>query len=248
VSGRFPFYPLLALAGVFLSALVWTLLIRRRSAPADPRLAIVYFAGLAGALVGAQIVYLLAEGWLPPPDGSAAAASAVPWRPWTAGKSVLGALLAGYGSVEAAKRATGYRAATGDLFALAAPLGLLAGRIGCLLQGCCAGRPLESSWYTIRGQDGVSRWPAVPVEMAFQAGFLAFALAARRRGALRGQLFHTYLMAYGAIRFAHEFARDTPRLLGPLSGYHLAALAVLALGWVRDRSRRTAAAAQPAGP
>ena len=51
-----------------------------------------------------------------------------------------------------------------------------------------------------------------------------------RQDALRGQLFHVYLMAYGAFRFAHEFMRDTPRWMGPWSGYHVLALAVAALG------------------
>ena len=48
-------------------------------------------------------------------------------------------------------------------------------------------------------------------------------------------------MAYGVFRFAHEFVRDTPRVLGPLSGYHLASAALVMLGawgWGR-RSRGT---------
>jgi phosphatidylglycerol:prolipoprotein diacylglycerol transferase len=44
------------------------------------------------------------------------------------------------------------------------------------------------------------------------------------------QHFHIYLIAYGIFRFAHEFVRDTPRILGPLSGYQIAALGVAMLG------------------
>jgi phosphatidylglycerol:prolipoprotein diacylglycerol transferase len=39
-----------------------------------------------------------------------------------------------------------------------------------------------------------------------------------------------YLIAYGLFRFAHEFVRAEPRIMGPLSGYQFAALAVLGLG------------------
>jgi phosphatidylglycerol:prolipoprotein diacylglycerol transferase len=58
-----------------------------------------------------------------------------------------------------------------------------------------------------------------------------------RRHALNGQLFHVYLIAYGVFRFFHEFARATPPLLGPITGYQIAALAVLALGLLRFRQR-----------
>ncbi len=47
-----------------------------------------------------------------------------------------------------------------------------------------------------------------------------------------GQHFHLYLIAYGLFRFAHEFFRETPRILGPITGYQLAALAIVGLGAV----------------
>jgi prolipoprotein diacylglyceryltransferase len=40
-------------------------------------------------------------------------------------------------------------------------------------------------------------------------------------------------MFYGIFRFAHECFRDTPRLVGGLSGYHLLAMGILLLGLVR---------------
>ena len=45
-----------------------------------------------------------------------------------------------------------------------------------------------------------------------------------------GQRFHIYLIAYGVFRFFHEFLRDTPAILGPFSGYQIAALAIIILG------------------
>ncbi|NDH30271.1 MAG: hypothetical protein EBX72_07290, partial [Betaproteobacteria bacterium] len=49
------------------------------------------------------------------------------------------------------------------------------------------------------------RWPAVPLEIAFNLAILTIFLFVRQRRLLPGQLFHVYLMAYGVFRFAHEF-------------------------------------------
>jgi phosphatidylglycerol:prolipoprotein diacylglycerol transferase len=231
-------HPLLALGGVFLSVFLWIFLLRGRPGRSDGRLTLVYLAALAGAFLGAKLIYLAAEGWLHlPGDGDSAAASAWWWH-WLAGKSILGALLGGYAAVEITKRGLGYASPTGDLFAVVVPAGLLVGRAGCLLHGCCPGVPLDGAWYTLRDAHGIARWPAVPVELGFNAVFLLFAVVALRRRLFAGQPFHLYLIAYGLFRFAHEFLRDTPRLLGPLSGYHAAALGVLALGALRHRERR----------
>jgi len=232
-------YSWLLLAGVGLTAWMWA-----RAARRDARLPVVYVAALVGALVGAKVVYLLAEGWIDwgRPDTA---------RRWLTGKSVLGSLLLGYPAVEWAKQVVGYRTATGDRFAVVAPLGIGLGRVGCWLEGCCPGRVIEPAWYGIRGTDGLVRWPSVPMELAFNIVALAAVGWFALRGRFRGQRFHLYLMGYGVFRFAHEFLRDTPRWVGWLSGYHVAAAAVLLLGVVRFRQRareeRRAAGDGPGG-
>ncbi|MCX6865843.1 MAG: prolipoprotein diacylglyceryl transferase [Verrucomicrobia bacterium] len=55
-------------------------------------------------------------------------------------------------------------------------------------------------------------------------------LILRWRTILPGQHFHIYLIAYGVFRFFHEFFRDTPRLIGPFSGYQFLALGVAGMG------------------
>jgi len=211
-------YTWLLLAGVVISFLFW-----KRRARQDKRLIFIYGAALVGAFFGAKIVYLLAEGWLHfgAPDM---------WPQLAAGKSILGALLGGYVFVELAKRHVGYERATGDDFALIAPIGIGLGRVGCLIHGCCLGAVCSPRWYTLKDIDGISRWPAVPVELAFNLFAFALFLFLRHRRLLPGQHFHLYLVGYGLFRFAHEFVRATPRLLGPFSGYHFAALAVALFG------------------
>jgi len=211
-------YGLLMFAGVFLSLTIWS-----RQHQRDQRLTLIYAAALAGAFLGAKLVYVAAEGWLHWHDASR-------WQALLAGKSITGALLGGYAAVELAKWFVGYRSPIGDWFALIARPGIMLGRVGCMLQGCCLGRPCEPSWFTVADSGGVARWPAPQAEFVFNAVALATVWLLRRHNALPGQHFHLYLIAYGLFRFGHEFLRATPSLVGPISGYQIAALAVAALG------------------
>ena len=149
---------------------------------------------------------------------------------------MTGALLGGVLGVETAKSITGYRHGTGDMFAVTVPLALAIGRVGCVFAGCCQGVECDAAWWTVTDTHGHARWPAPQVEMAFNLLFLAWALCAWRFGWMRGQRFNIYLMAYGAFRFAHEFARDDARWFGTFGGYHVVALAIIATGaWMYAR-------------
>lgn len=224
------------LAGIFVSIAWWSRLARR-----DERLVLIYIAALAGAFLGAKVVYLGAEGWLHWHDADR-------WMILATGKSITGALLGGYLAVELAKKYLKYPGTTGDWFALVAPLGILLGRIGCMLHGCCLGRECLASWYTLNDVNGVPRWPASQMEFIFNALFLGLVLGLRRWRLWPGQHFHLYLMAYGIFRFAHEFLRDTPQILGPLSGYQVAALGIFALGLTGFLRRRRPGRSLEAAP
>lgn len=91
------------------------------------------------------------------------------------------------------------------------------------------------------------RWPAVPVELAFNLLFVAAVLPLiRHKGSpnawWRGQCFHLYLISYGLFRFSHEFLRDTPKSAWGIGGYQIAALGLVVLGgwrgWQRIRVQR----------
>ena len=217
-------YGWLLLAGIAVSAIFWMRLARR-----DDRLLIIYVAALIGAFMGAKLAYLLAEGWrdFGRPDA---------WLRLATGKSILGALLGGYGAVELAKGWVGYRGVTGDWFAMIAPVGIILGRVGCWLHGCCLGRVCEPHWFTVRDALNTERWPAVPIEVLFNVAMLALFFLLRWRQRLAGQHFHLYLIGYGTFRFLHEFLRDTPRLAGILTGYQLISIAMIGFGaWAFQR-------------
>ena len=94
-------YGWLMLLGIGVTLVFWARLARR-----DNRLLLIYIAGLAGAFLGAKIVYLAAEGWLfwNAPDR---------WVIWATGKSIVGALPGGYLAVEFAKKQLG---SVGELY------------------------------------------------------------------------------------------------------------------------------------
>ncbi len=222
-----PAYGLLMIGGIVVSATIWQRIARSRSIPS-----VVFIGGLVGAVLGAKVAYLFAEMpfiWHQPNF----------WQNLLIGRTVLGGLLGGYAGVEWGKAQMRYTPPTGDLFALAVPLGLAIGRIGCYLQGCCLGRVCSPAWYAITDPNGHPRFPASLMEAAFNLLFLAVAVPMYRRGIARGQLFHIYLIAYGLFRFGHEFLRDTPKIICPFSPYHLLALAVVALGARRYAQRAT---------
>ena len=219
-------YGWLMLTGIIVSLALWMRMGRR-----DPRLIYVYLGALGGAFLGAKLIYLAAEGWLHWQDENR-------WLQLATGKTILGGLIGGYAGVELAKWLVGYKNATGDWFALVAPLTIMLGRVGCVVHGCCLGRVCSPAWFTTTDATGVARWPAALVELIFNGAFLLVALALRRARILPGQHFHIYLMAYGIFRFAHEYLRATPVIAGGLSGYQIAAVAVAVLGFVGFMRRR----------
>lgn len=221
-------------AGILVSIAFWSRVSRR-----DQRLVWIYIGALIGAFAGAKVCYLLAEGWLDTgrPDF---------WIRLATGKTIVGGLLGGYIGVELTKSVVKYRQPTGDWFALIAPAGILLGRVGCLLHGCCLGAVCERSWFTVRDSSGIDRWPAVPVEMAFNlAAILAFVFLRKRRF-LTGQHFHLYMMGYGLFRFGHEFLRADRSIAGRFTGYHFFALLLFIaglIGFCKRRNKYRAAAA-----
>lgn len=211
-------YGWLMLAGICLSVIFWWRLANR-----DSRLLVIYFGALGGAFFGAKVVYLLSEGWMHWQDQNR-------WIQLATGKTITGGLLGGYAGVEIAKSLLGYAGVTGDWFAAITPVTIMLGRVGCWFHGCCRGVACTETWYTVRDADGVCRWPSVPAEILFNFTAFATVIILRRQRLFAGQHFHLYLMGYGVFRFFHEFMREEPHLIGPITGYQLAAFAVAALG------------------
>jgi phosphatidylglycerol:prolipoprotein diacylglycerol transferase len=111
---------------------------------------------------------------------------------------------------------------TTDVFAPGIALGHIVGRLGCLMAGCCFGRPAAVPWaITFRDPAaaanvgtplGVPLHPTQLYEAGAEALILLVLLALERRGRpFPGRTFWTYMLLYGASRFFIEFYRGDNR-------------------------------------
>ena len=160
----------------------------------------------------------------------------------------------------------------GDLMALVVPVGHAIARIGCLLNGCCFGRPWagpfaitypavgnEVLFYQVEKglvpPDAVAPLPVIPVQ-ALEAfvclaigGFIWFL---EKKQILRYQRFTLYMLLYAVGRFCIEFLRgDYPRG-GGLTPAQMTCVAVVlpltaaVILWSVWRRRREASSSQAA--
>jgi len=156
-----------------------------------------------------------------------------------------------------------------DMAGMVVPVGLGFGRLGCLLAGCCFGKPWTSSWAVrFPGNSPASEaqhlakllptaqsesLPVHPTELYESAAsfaiaaFLILYLHGRKR--YDGQVFVAFVVLYAAVRFVLEFARADDRggLLG-LSTSQLVGIALIGAGvWVHQKLTAKTAAALAAG-
>ena len=201
VHGLFLGLGLLAGLGVF------ALELRRRGVH-DERLWAVAATALAMGAIGSRV-----GTWWQQFD-PAQNESLLQW--WNDGnRSVLAGLVGAWIGVLIGKRITGYRPATGDLFAPAVALAMAIGRIGCLLTEL-PGRPTGGDWGIVLtpqqasllgGPAGVGLQPTFLYEILFQAAAFGWLLRNRDRLAGADDLFVCYVAGYALFRFAVEFTR-----------------------------------------
>lgn len=125
---------------------------------------------------------------------------------------------------------------TMDLAGLCVPLALAIGRIGCLLNGCCYGKPTGLPWgITFPVSTGIlgPRHPTQVYEIILDLALFGFLWWKKDSFQRDGTAFWVFVMGYGTIRFLMEFFREhstaNAALLFQLMsvGFVLAAAAVL---------------------
>jgi phosphatidylglycerol---prolipoprotein diacylglyceryl transferase len=150
---------------------------------------------------------------------------------------------------------------TTDVFAPGIALGHIVGRFGCLMAGCCFGRPAHVPWaITFHSEAaalnsgtplGVPLHPTQLYEAAAEAVILGVLLWLERHGRrFPGRTFWTYMLLYAVSRFAIEFYRGDPRgAVGVLSTSQFVSIIVVPLAIVmlfllgrRDNPSRSPAA------
>ena len=146
---------------------------------------------------------------------------------------------------------------TADLFAPGIALGHVIGRFGCLLAGCCYGRPTDMPW-AITFTDpaaaanvgtplGIPLHPTQLYDAGAELLIMVLLLATERRGrTFAGRTFWLYILLYGVSRFISEFYRGDERgaIMGLSTSQFISViavpLAVAMLAWLRSRGTRAA--------
>ncbi|MGZ6039964.1 MAG: prolipoprotein diacylglyceryl transferase family protein [Phenylobacterium sp.] len=150
--------------------------------------------------------------------------------------SVVGALAGAIVGVEIYKRLRGITGSTGGVFVGSFSLGVVIGRFGCLFAGLpdgTYGTPTALPWAVDLG-DGVGRHPVELYESGAMALFLAtylWGLKDRAPWAVR-RGFYAMCVWYGVQRFAWEFLKPYPTLLGPFNLFHVLCGGLVAYGWL----------------
>jgi phosphatidylglycerol:prolipoprotein diacylglycerol transferase len=144
---------------------------------------------------------------------------------------------------------------TADLFAPGIALGHVIGRFGCLLAGCCYGRPTSVPWAitftnpaaaaNVGTPLGVPLHPTQLYDAGAELLILIVLLLTERRGRqFSGRTFWLYVLLYGISRFIIEFYRGDDRgvILGVSTSQFVSLIAVpVAIAMlIRLRSRAAA--------
>lgn len=186
-----------------------------------------YFASLAaGALVGAVLSGSLNLGLA---------------GLWTLGHSIAGAVAGGIVAVELYKWLRGIKGSTGLPFVAPLALGIAIGRLGCFFAGLpdyTYGTPTTFPWGHDFG-DGIPRHPVQLYESAAMLLFLAVFLReiSRRSEFVLKNGFYLFVAWYAAQRFAWEFLKPYPTVMGPFNIFHLICIGLFAYSLFMLRGR-----------
>ncbi len=201
----------------------------------EPQRWTILAAATVGALVGSRALGL-AEQWpIVLEAWRTGRISALVFSP--GGKTIVGGLLGGWLAVEIAKKVSGIKRRTGDLFALPLCVGVAVGRVGCLLAGLADdtyGKPTTLPWAINLG-DGIGRHPVQVYEIIFLA-LLGF-LISRKAVLAEGARFRIVLGGYLAWRLVIDFLKPQPVIGGMnlIQWSCLAGIALLVLDWAQRR-------------
>jgi phosphatidylglycerol:prolipoprotein diacylglycerol transferase len=127
---------------------------------------------------------------------------------------------------------------TADACAPAIALGHVVGRMGCLLAGCCWGRPTTLPWgitftnifaaSNVGTPLHVALHPTQLYDAAAELLILLLLTGTERKGKpFAGRTFWLYMLLYAASRFSVEFFRGDPR--GMMGGFATSQLIAIAL-------------------
>ena len=191
-------YGVLSALGFVAAVWHWNRLARRDGRPAGFGSDFAFLVMFSGIL-GARLAYVLANA----PEYAAHPLEIL--RIDRGGLIFYGGFLGACAAVYVFARRRGeHPLALGDFGVTGLVLGHAFGRLGCLLNGCCYGRPSDVPWHVWTAE--AWRHPVQAYEALFNLALFAVLLRLYPRRPREGAVLALYLAAYGAWRFAAEFS------------------------------------------
>ena len=174
-----------------------------------------------------------------------------PWEilaVWHGGIGVIGSLVGGFlVALWYCRRKRIPLLRFADILAPGVALAQTLGQFACLANGDSYGRPTDLPWaivYTNPRALAPLNVPLHPIEIYEMAAYFLVFLAVwttRKRFKADGGGFFVYLAAYGIARFAMEFFRGNPAMIGPgipaaqVAGAALVVASIAGFSWLRAR-------------
>jgi phosphatidylglycerol:prolipoprotein diacylglycerol transferase len=171
---------------------------------------------IVAAIVGSRLLYMIVEyeRFLAHPLDA--------FKIWEGGLVFYGGLLACIAVSWWYTHLVGWKLrGTADLFMPGVALGHSIGRLGCLMAGCCYGKPVSGDpWWAITfphqqttlAPGGIPLIPTQPIESLVEISIFLILIIVRRHKKFEGQVFLTYLIIYAIVRSVLEIFRgDTVR-------------------------------------
>lgn len=156
------------------------------------------------------------------------------WPALLSGRTIVGGLIGGTIGVMVTKKLLKIKDKRGNLFAPAVAIGVVIGRIGCLLRGCCYGKATTLPWGVNFG-DGVMRHPTQIYEALFMLAMFIWLQRVKDRPDVKpGQLFNRLMVAYFSYRFLVEFIKAEPAVFFHLTVFQYISVGVI-IYLLRDR-------------
>jgi prolipoprotein diacylglyceryltransferase len=189
-----------------------------------------------GAIIGSKLLTIPFAAWVGGPD----------FLPEAPGKTFLGGVLGGFLAVEVTRRLLGMSHSVVDASVWAILLLAPLGRVGCLLAGCCFGRPAETylavsygagsqphhahlaeGWIAAGAETSLPVHPVPLYEITFFCLAAVVVWRLRDRALADGVRFHGLVLGYALFRFVGEFFRHSSTLVDGLSSVQVGLLPVI---------------------
>jgi phosphatidylglycerol:prolipoprotein diacylglycerol transferase len=233
-------YPTFYLLAIYVGSAIVIYEIYRRRLPLLPMLVIMVW-GLVFGIIGSKLLTLTPqEFWAGIKSGRVL---------FIHEKVYIGWLIGGMIGIKIFRRIMGFKFDLFDLFAFALPAGFALMRIGCLLGGCCFGKPTNLSWAifyaknslcydyhlskNIINSDAMTSLPVHPAqvyEIIAMILIIIILFYLRRYLKRQGSLGYAYLILHSFFRFFIDFSKEGGTYIWGLKSMQWFMIVVIVIG------------------